>query len=119
MLPKITVASSAGGISPPDAFVPDPSGAVSRTVFETNEYPTLKIYIREFSFRPDRQARTITLPSAAVIQISGEHTDVRIAKERVALVWDAQKAVPAHTQIEVENGGTRPVVMRALIVEPK
>jgi hypothetical protein len=100
-------------------FEPDPSGGYSRTLFETTEDPNFKIIIREFSFPPDRQPYTITLPSAAFLHILDEQAEISIAKQRLTLTPAERTAVPAGAPIEVVNDGAGAFVVRALIVEAK
>src|SRR5438105_5282896 len=69
----------------PHPFEPDPSGGFSRTIFETDEGPNFKVVIRDFSFPPDRQTHTVTLPSAAFLHFLGEPGEIRIAKKRLTL----------------------------------
>jgi hypothetical protein len=120
LLPKATETPATVGITPPPyAFQPDPSGAFSRIIFETNEHPDFKLVIRDFSFPPDRRPRTITLPSAAFLHLLGGPGEIKIAKQRLKLTPLARTAVPSGAPIDVANGGEQHVVVRALILEPK
>jgi quercetin dioxygenase-like cupin family protein len=107
------------GAPPPHLFEPDPSGGFSRTIFETDEDQNFNIIIRDFSFPPDKQAHTVTLPSAAFLHLLSGEGEVRIAKQRMELTLVARTAVLAGAPIEVVNNGEYPVVVRALIVEAK
>jgi hypothetical protein len=111
--------ASLGGAPPPHPFVRNPSGGFSRTIFETDEDPNFKLIIRDFSFPPDRQTRTVTLSSGAFLQILGGEGEISIAKNRLPLNAAARTAVPAGAPIEVMNNGEHAMVMRALIVEAK
>lgn len=108
-----------GGSPPSRPFEPDPSGGLSRTIFETDEDPNFKLVIRDFSFPPDQKPHTITLPSAAFLHLLSGAGEIRIAKQRLALTPVARTAVAAGTPIEVVNSGEQLVVVRALIVEAK
>lgn len=120
LLPKpAEIPAMLGGPSPPHPFEPDPSGGLSRTIFETDEDPNFKLVIRDFSFPPDQKPHTITLPSAAFLHLLSGSGEISIAKQRLALTPAARTAVPAGAPIEVVNGGEQPVVVRALIVEAK
>jgi quercetin dioxygenase-like cupin family protein len=103
---------------PPYPVERDPSGGLSRTIFETDEDPNFKIIIRDFSFPPDRQAHTITLPSTAFIHLVSGAGELSVAKQRLATPA-ATTAVPAPAPIEVTNNGEHAVVVRVLIVEAK
>lgn len=107
------------GPRPEHPFVSDPSGAFSRTIFETDEDPNFRLTIRDVSFPPDRQAHTVALPSAAFVQILGGQAEIKVANKPLLFNGAARTAVPAGAPIEVINRGQRPVVMRALIVEAK
>jgi hypothetical protein len=107
------------GLPPPRPFISDPAGGFSRTMFETDEDPNFKLVIRDFSFPPDRQAYTVTLPSAALLHMLSELGDISVANQRLALTGGARVAVPAGVPIAVVNNGEHAVVMRALIVEAK
>jgi hypothetical protein len=54
--------------SPSNVFKADPSGGLSRTVFETDEDPQLNLTIRDYSFPADGQPHTLTLPAGALIR---------------------------------------------------
>jgi quercetin dioxygenase-like cupin family protein len=120
LLPKpVEMPAALGGIPPPHPFEPDPSGGFSRTIFETDEDPNFKLIIRDFSFPPDRQTHTVTLPTGAFLHILGGQGEISIAKQRLPLTAGARTAVPAGAPIDVVNNGEQPVVVRALIVEAK
>jgi len=120
LLPKpAAMPTTLEGTPPPHPFLPDPSGGFSRTIFETDEDPNFKIVIRDFSFPPDRQPHTITIPSAAFMHFLTEPGEVRIARQPLPLHTGVRTAVPAGAPIEVINNGEQHVVMRALIVEAK
>jgi quercetin dioxygenase-like cupin family protein len=108
-----------GGTPPPHPFVSDPSGGFSRTIFETDEDPNFKLVIRDFSFPPDRQTHTVTLPSGAFLHILGGQGEISVANQRLALPAAARMAMPAGAPLNVVNNGEQPVVVRALIVEAK
>jgi hypothetical protein len=118
LLPKPTEATLAGP-TPPHPFAPDPSGGFSRIIFETDEDPNFKLVIRDFSFPPDRQIHTVTLPTGAFLHFLGEPGEISVANQRLALTAGARTAVPAGAPIEVTNNGEHHVVVRALIVEAK
>jgi hypothetical protein len=101
------------------AFEPDPSGGFSRTIFETDEHPNFKLVIRDFSFPPDRQPHTVTLPSSAVLHLLSGPGEINIAKQRLTLTPFARAVVPPGAPIDVVNRGEQPVVLRALILEAK
>jgi hypothetical protein len=107
------------GTPPPRPFISDPSGGFSRAIFETDEDPNFKLVIRDFSFPPDRQTYTVTLPSAALLHILGELGEIAIANQRLALTSGARTAVPAGAPIAVVNNGEHAAVIRALIIEAK
>jgi hypothetical protein len=101
-------------------FSVDPSGGLSRTIFETDEDPNFRIVIRDFSFLPDKQPHALTLPSAAVLQLLSGNAEISVAKQRMELTNLARTPpVPAGAPIEVVTSGEYPVVVRALIVEAK
>jgi quercetin dioxygenase-like cupin family protein len=100
-------------------FEVDPSGGVSRTIFETDEDPNFRLTIRDFSFAPDHQPHTVTLPSGAFVHLLSGLGEISVAKKRLELAPGARMAVPAGAPIEVVNNGEYPVVVRALIVEAK
>jgi quercetin dioxygenase-like cupin family protein len=113
------IPATLGGNPPPHPFVADPSGGFSRTLFETDEDPNFKIVIREFSFPPDRQTHTVTLPTGGLLHILAGQGEINIAKKPLALTAAARTPVPAGAPLDVVNNGEQPVVVRALIVEAK
>jgi quercetin dioxygenase-like cupin family protein len=117
--PPAEIPATLGGTPPPHPFQPDPSGGFSRTIFETDEDPNFKIVIRDFSFPPDRQTHTITLPTGAFLHILGGQGEISVAKQRLALTTAARTAVPTGAPIDVVNNGEQAMVVRALIVEAK
>jgi hypothetical protein len=120
LLPKAAeIPAALRGTPPPHAFEPDPSGGFSRTIFETDEHPNFKIVIRDFTFPPDRQPHTVTLPSTAFLHLLSGHGEIGIAKQRLALTPLARTAVPFGAPIDVVNSGEQHVVVRALILEAK
>jgi quercetin dioxygenase-like cupin family protein len=120
LLPKPAgMPAALGGTPPPHPFERDPSGGFSRTIFETDENPDFKIIIRDFSFPPDKQTHTFTLPSAAFVHFLSGSGNIIVAKKQVDLSSVARTAVPAGAPVEVVNNGQYPVVVRALIVEAK
>jgi len=100
-------------------FSVDPSGGLSRTIFETDEDPNFRLIFRDFSFLPDKQPHTIALPSAAFLHVLSGKGEVSIAKQRTEVSGLARTPVPAGAPIEVVNSGESPVVLRGLIVEAK
>ena len=111
--------ASLKSVPPEHPFVRDPSGGFSRIVFETDEDPNFRLVIRDFSFPPDRQSHTITLPSGAFLDVLGGQGEISIAGQRTVLALGARTAVSAGVPIEVANNGEQPVNIRALIVEAK
>jgi quercetin dioxygenase-like cupin family protein len=107
------------GTPPEHPFVSDPSGGFSRTIFETDEDPNFKLVIREFSFPPDRQTHTVTLPTGGLLHILAGQGEINIAKKPLALTATVRTAVPAGAALDVMNNSEQPVVVRALIVEAK
>jgi hypothetical protein len=114
-----TVPTTLGGIPPEHPFEPDPSGALARTVFATDQDANFKLTIREYSFPPGNQTRTLTLPAAAVLQNRSALGEVSVAKQAVDLSGTARVAVAPGAPIDVTNNGDRAVVLRTIIVEPK
>jgi quercetin dioxygenase-like cupin family protein len=101
-------------------FSVDPSGELSRTIFETDEDPNFRLVFRDFSFPPDKQPHPVTLPSAAFLHALSGNAQISIAKQKVELTpLGRAPAVPAGAPIEVVNGGDYPMVVRALTVEAK
>src|SRR6516165_2316326 len=99
----------------PDAhrFSVGSSGVLSRMVFETDEDPNFRLI-----FPPDKQPRTITLPSAAFLHVLSGKGAISVAKQTVELTPLARTpAIPAGAPIEVVNSGEYPVVLRGLVVE--
>lgn len=117
LLPRPTEAMAATGSIAAHPFESDPSGGFSRTIFETDEDPNFKLIIRDFSFPPDRQPHTVTLPSTAFLHLLSGLGETSVANKRLDL--GAGTAVPAGAPIEVVNNGEHLVVIRALIVEAK
>ena len=106
----------------PDAhrFSVGSSGVLSRMVFETDEDPNFRLIFQDFSFPPDQQPHTVTLPSAAVLHLLSGKAEISVAKQRMELTNLARTPpVPAGASIEVVTSGEYPVVVRALIVEAK
>ena len=106
----------------PDAhrFSVGSSGVLSRMVFETDEDPNFRLILQDFSFPPDKQPRTITLPSAAFLHVLSGKGAISVAKQTVELTPLARTpAIPAGAPIEVVNSGEYPVVLRGLVVEAK
>jgi hypothetical protein len=111
-------------VSTPEApnahrFSVGPSGVLSRTVFETDEDPNFRLIFQDLSFPPDKQPRTVTLPSAAFLHVLSGKGDISVAKQRVELTPLARTPAPAGAPIEVVTSGDYPVVVRVLIVEAK
>jgi hypothetical protein len=104
--------------APPYVFKADPSGGLSRTILETDEEPNFRLIIREFSFRPDRQAHTLTLPAGALVQFPNGPVEISVATKRLEAPGTSM-AVPAGAPIEVLNNGEYPVGLRAIILEAK
>ena len=63
-------------------FSVDPSGVLSRTVFETDDDPNFRLIFRDFSFPPDKQPHTITLPSAAFLHVLSGKGEISVAKQK-------------------------------------
>ena len=120
LLPKpAEMPATLGGTPPPHPFKPDPSGGYSRTLLETDEDPNFKIVIRDFSFPPDRQSHTITLPSGAFLHLISGQAEISIARQRSPLSPVARTPVAAGSPIDVVNNGEHAVVVRVLIVQAK
>jgi hypothetical protein len=97
----------------PTVFQIDPSGTLSRTIFQSDEHPNFRLAIREFVFPADRRRYTIILPSSALVHFPSEGVENNIGKP------GARTVVPARTPIEVVNNSEYPVLVRALVVEAK
>jgi quercetin dioxygenase-like cupin family protein len=108
-----------GGVPPSHVLEPDASGGISRTIFSTDEDPNFNITIREYSFPPDQQTHTVTLPSAAFIHLLSGSGKISVAKRPLDVSSAARSAVPADVPIDVATDGDDPLVVRALIVEAK
>jgi quercetin dioxygenase-like cupin family protein len=100
-------------------FYRDPSGEFSRTIFETDEGPDFRVIIRDFSFPPDKEPHTVTLPSGAFLHILSGKGEISVGKQPMALTPLARTPVSAGAPIQVVNNGEYPLVVRALIVEAK
>jgi quercetin dioxygenase-like cupin family protein len=101
-------------------FSVGPSGILSRTVFQTDEDPNFRLTFRDFSFPPDQQTHTVTLPSAAFFHVLCGKGEISVAKQRMELSPLARTpAIPAGAPIEVMNSGDSPMVLRGLILETK
>ena len=100
-------------------FTPDPSGGLSRTVFDAEDDTNFKIVIREFTFPPDRQPHSIKTSSAFLLQFLGQPGEVKVARQPLALRAGDRTAVAANAPVEITNNGERSVVVRMLIVEAK
>jgi hypothetical protein len=107
------------GRPPPHPLARDPSGALSRTIFETDDDPNFKILIQDFSFPPDRHPHVITFPSGVFLHFFGEPIEIKIAGQPLGLRAGERTAAAADTQIEVVNSGKRAIVVRALMVKAK
>ena len=68
LLPRPPAATPEGP-TPTHSFWRDPSGGLSRIIFETDENPDFRLIIRDFSFPPDKQPHTIALPFAAFFHV--------------------------------------------------
>ena len=120
LLPEPTTApETLGGVPPPHPFETTPSGVLARTVFETNEGPNFKLTIRDYSFPPGDQAKTLTLPAAAVLQNRSTLGDISVANQKVDLQGTARIAVPEGAAIAVTNNPDTSVVVRTITLEPK
>jgi hypothetical protein len=108
-----------GGGPPSHPFARDPSGAFSRTIFESNEDPNFRLIIRDFSFPPDRQPHTITFSSGAFVQLLSGLSEISLANQQLSLTTGARTAVPAGARITIVNNSQQASVVRALIVEGK
>jgi hypothetical protein len=73
-------------------FSVGPSGVLSRTVFETDEDPNFKLIFQDFSFPPDKQPRTVTLPSAVFLHVLSGKGEISVAKQRVR--WRGRQQYP-------------------------
>lgn len=120
LLPEPTVAADAtlGGIPPPHPFVSDPSGGYSSVLFQSTEDPNFNVTIRDYSFPPDQQAHTLTLPTGALLQTRSDTGEISIAKERVPAAT-ARIAVPAGAPVEVTASGDTAAVVRVYSFETK
>ena len=119
LLPPTTEFPGALAGSTRQPFARDASGLVSRTLFETDADPTLRVVVRDFSFAPGRGRHSFVLPAGAFIHLISDHGVIAIGTQRFALMNGEMLAVPAGTPIEVVNNGEQHVVVRALIVEVK
>jgi quercetin dioxygenase-like cupin family protein len=119
LAPSAELRAEGGGVPPAHVFEPDASGAFSRTIFSTDDDPDFNIRIREYSFPPDRQTHTVTLPSAAFIHLLSGSGRISVGKKPLDVSAAARSAVPAGVPIDVATDGDDPLVVRALIVEAK
>jgi quercetin dioxygenase-like cupin family protein len=119
-LPEPTnVPATLGGTPPANPFVQGASGVFSRTVFQTDEDPNFTITIRDYSFPPDGQTHTVTLPAAALLHLRGQLSEIGLAGQQVKLTAGARMVLPAGAPVAVTNTGEQAVVVRAVILEAK
>jgi hypothetical protein len=118
LLPKPAGPMPQEQLTRPYAFKADPSGGLSRTVFQTDEDPNFRVIVRDFSFPPDRQRHILTLTFGALVDIPLGPAEISIDKKTLNTPG-ARVAVPAGAPIEILNSGEYPVALRAIIVEPK
>jgi hypothetical protein len=121
LLPEPSAAADAtlGGVAPAHPFVSDPSGGFSRVLFQSSDDANFNVTIRDYSFPPDKQARSVTLPAGALLQLRNDVAAVTVAKQRVEAAAAARVAVPAGAPIEVTNGGDSAAVIRVFLFEAK
>lgn len=120
LLPDATdIPATLGGTPPEHPFVIEPSGVFSRTVFQTDEDPSFRITICDYSFPPDGQAHAVTLASGALLHLRDQLPEIAVAGERLALTSGARTTVPAGVPISVTNTGAQAAVVRTVIVEAK
>jgi len=117
--PPTEMPAAVGGTPTPHPVERGPSGSLARTIFETDEDPNFKLIIRDFSFPPDRQPHSVTLPSAAIVRSLGASSEIKIDNRRLVLAVGERAAVPASVPIEVTNNGEQAMILRVLIVEAK
>jgi quercetin dioxygenase-like cupin family protein len=117
--PQPAPGTQAPAASEPRGFIRDPSGWLSRIVFESDDNPDFKITIREFSFPPQPQAHTVNLPSFALARVVSGQAEVGTDKLKSLLSAGARTALPAGAPLVVVNNGNAPVIMRSLMLEPK
>jgi hypothetical protein len=120
LLPEPSAAADAtlGGVASVHPFVSDPSGGFSRVLFQSSDDANFNVTIKDYSFPPDRQARRITLPGGALLQLRDDVAAVTVAQQRVEAVA-ARVAAPAGAPVEVTNGGDTAAVIRVLLFEAK
>jgi hypothetical protein len=117
LLPIPTVTTPEEPASP-YLFKADPSGGLSRTVFETADDPNFRILIRDYSFPPDHQVRTLILSDSAFVHLARRSGEIRVGK-RPLETRSERFAVSADTPIEVVNNGEYPLVLRVIILKAK
>jgi hypothetical protein len=100
-------------------FVSDASGALSRTIFETQDDPDFNITIRDFSFPPDGRPHVVTLRSGASLSLLSGSGEIAVDDKPQSFADDSKVAVAANASIKVVNTSGQPVVLRATIVEAK
>jgi hypothetical protein len=120
LLPKpAEMPSIPGDMLPPHSFEPDPSGGFSRTIYETDDDPSFKLVIREFSFPPGRKSQTLILASVALLQLLSGSGEIIISNQRLAWTPIVRTLVPAGTPIKVVNSGEQHIVVHVFTVEAK
>jgi hypothetical protein len=122
LLPEPSAAAddaTLGGVPPAHPFVSDPSGGFSRVLFQSSDDANFNVTIRDYSFPPDKQARSVTLPAGGLLQLFSDVAAVSIAKQPVEAAAAAMVAVPAGAPVEVTNGGDSAAVIRVYLFEAK
>ena len=94
------LADQGRGLPPAHPFVSDPSGGFSRVLFQSSDDPNFNVTIRDYSFPPDKQARSVTLPAGALLQLLSDAPAVSVAKQPVEAAAAAIVAVPAGAPVE-------------------
>ena len=110
------------GKTPAFSFHLEEGNVLARTVFETDAPSNSHVQIRDYMFPPNAKSKLAALPGAAILDVySGEGT-LSVGSESsegVHLVPAAVKSLPAGQNVDINNQGALPFVVRVYIFEAK
>jgi hypothetical protein len=107
------------GALPVHPFELDPSGILSRILFESDEDPNFRVVIRDVSVLPGQQLQTRNLNATALVQPRGGTAEVTVANQKAESAGATRLMAPAGAPIAIINRGPSESVIRIYSFEAK
>jgi hypothetical protein len=108
------------GVPSQHPFQKDASGALVRTVFETDGPGDTRFEVRDLLIPPRGKSELRALPGPAIIELATGSAKMSLGEKAEALVLGTEmKTLAAGTSASIENSGPIPAMLRLYVIRAR